>query len=78
MDMTVCGIWSSAGSRATDHRVEDLRRGRPLGNDALHHRGRRKVQISDDYLTTSAERVRTAIADKACNAVLLKPNQRGR
>jgi len=37
-----------------------------------------KVQIiGDDYLTTSAERVQAAIADKACNAVLLKPNQCG-
>ena len=37
-----------------------------------------KVQIiGDDYLTTSAERVKTAIVDKACNAVLLKPNQCG-
>jgi enolase len=37
-----------------------------------------KVQIiGDDYLTTSAARVRTAIADQACNAVLLKPNQCG-
>ena len=37
-----------------------------------------KVQIiGDDYLTTSAARVRAAIADRACNAVLLKPNQCG-
>jgi enolase len=37
-----------------------------------------KVQIiGDDYLTTSAARVTAAIADKACNAVLLKPNQCG-
>jgi len=37
-----------------------------------------KVQIiGDDYLTTSAERVQAAIADRACNAVLLKPNQCG-
>ena len=37
-----------------------------------------KVQIiGDDYLTTSAERVKSAIADRACNAVLLKPNQCG-
>ena len=33
--------------------------------------------IGDDYLTTSAARVTAAIADKACNAVLLKPNQCG-
>ncbi len=37
-----------------------------------------KVQIiGDDYLTTSAARVHAAIADRACNAVLLKPNQCG-
>ena len=37
-----------------------------------------KVQIiGDDYLTTSAARVIAAIADRACNAVLLKPNQCG-
>jgi enolase len=37
-----------------------------------------KVQIiGDDYLTTSAARVKAAITDKACNAVLLKPNQCG-
>ena len=33
--------------------------------------------IGDDYLATSAARVRTAAADQACNAVLLKPNQAG-
>ena len=37
-----------------------------------------KVQIiGDDYLTTSAARVKAAVADRACNAVLLKPNQCG-
>jgi enolase len=37
-----------------------------------------RVQIvGDDYLTTSAERVRKAAADGACNAVLIKPNQAG-
>jgi enolase len=37
-----------------------------------------RVQIiGDDYLTTSATRVRAAAADRACNAVLLKPNQAG-
>jgi enolase len=33
--------------------------------------------IGDDYLTTSAARVDAAAADRACNAVLLKPNQAG-
>ena len=39
--------------------------------------GGRVQIIGDDYLTTSAGRVKAAIADKACNAVLLKPNQCG-
>jgi enolase len=37
-----------------------------------------KVQvIGDDYLVTNAVRVRKASANKACNAVLIKPNQAG-
>src|SRR6185436_6914961 len=37
-----------------------------------------RVQIiGDDYLTTNAARVREAAADRACNAVLIKPNQAG-
>ena len=37
-----------------------------------------KVQvIGDDFLVTSAERVRAAAAARACNAVLIKPNQAG-
>lgn len=37
-----------------------------------------KVQVvGDDFLVTDAARVREAAAGKACNAVLLKPNQRG-
>ncbi len=37
-----------------------------------------KVQvIGDDYLVTNAARVREASAVKACNAVLIKPNQAG-
>jgi enolase len=39
--------------------------------------GGRVQIIGDDYLTTSAARVRAAAADRACNAVLLKPNQAG-
>jgi enolase len=39
--------------------------------------GQRVQIIGDDYLTTSADRVQAAIADRACNAVLLKPNQCG-
>ena len=33
--------------------------------------------VGDDYLTTNAARVREAAADRACNAVLIKPNQAG-
>ncbi|MCR8526510.1 phosphopyruvate hydratase, partial [Escherichia coli] len=33
--------------------------------------------IGDDFLVTNAARVEQAIADGACNAVLLKPNQAG-
>lgn len=37
-----------------------------------------KVQIiGDDYLVTNAARVREASENKACNAVLIKPNQAG-
>ncbi len=33
--------------------------------------------IGDDYLVTNADRVRAAASDRACNAVLIKPNQAG-
>ncbi|HYR00916.1 MAG TPA: enolase C-terminal domain-like protein, partial [Casimicrobiaceae bacterium] len=37
-----------------------------------------RVQIvGDDYLVTSAANVAAAAADRACNAVLVKPNQAG-
>ena len=56
----------------------------PFGEDdrvgwvAFTHAFGRRVQIiGDDYLTTSAARVDAAAADRACNAVLLKPNQAG-
>lgn len=39
--------------------------------------GNRVQIIGDDYLVTSAERVKAAQAAGACNAVLLKPNQIG-
>jgi enolase len=39
--------------------------------------GQRVQIIGDDYLTTNAARVDAAAADRACNAVLLKPNQAG-
>jgi enolase len=39
--------------------------------------GSRVQIIGDDFLTTSAERVGDALADGACNAVLIKPNQAG-
>jgi enolase len=39
--------------------------------------GARVQVVGDDYLTTSAARVAAAVADRACNAVLIKPNQAG-
>jgi len=33
--------------------------------------------IGDDYLVTNADRVHAAAAERACNAVLIKPNQAG-
>ena len=39
--------------------------------------GKRVQVIGDDFLVTSAERIRTAARDRACNAVLIKPNQAG-
>ena len=39
--------------------------------------GTRVQIIGDDYLTTNAARVTEAAADRACNAVLIKPNQAG-
>jgi len=40
--------------------------------------GSRVQIIGDDYLTTDAARVEQAARDRACNAVLIKPNQAGR
>jgi enolase len=39
--------------------------------------GERVQIVGDDYLVTSAERVRAAAARGACNAALIKPNQAG-
>ena len=39
--------------------------------------GSRVEIVGDDYLTTDATRVRAAATDRACNAVLIKPNQAG-
>jgi enolase len=39
--------------------------------------GERVQVIGDDYLVTSAALVRQAAQDRACNAVLIKPNQAG-
>ena len=39
--------------------------------------GKRVQVIGDDFLVTSASRIRAAARDKACNAVLIKPNQAG-
>jgi enolase len=48
------------------------------GMRAFTARAREKLQvIGDDYLVTSASRVKAAAQSGACNAVLLKPNQAG-
>jgi enolase len=39
--------------------------------------GHRVQIVGDDFLVTSADRVRKAAAQGACNAVLIKPNQAG-
>lgn len=39
--------------------------------------GKRVQVIGDDFLVTSASRIRAAAKAKACNAVLIKPNQAG-
>ncbi len=39
--------------------------------------GARVEIVGDDYLTTNAARVANAATDRACNAVLVKPNQAG-
>jgi enolase len=39
--------------------------------------GKRVRIIGDDYLVTDAARVRAAVEEGACNAVLIKPNQAG-
>lgn len=39
--------------------------------------GNRVQIIGDDYLVTDAQRVAQAVTDRACNAVLVKPNQAG-
>lgn len=39
--------------------------------------GRDILVVGDDLLATNLERLKKAIAEKACNAVLLKPNQIG-
>jgi enolase len=42
-----------------------------------HAVGERVRVVGDDYLVTSAERVRRAVSLKACNTALIKPNQAG-
>lgn len=56
----------------------------PFGEDdgdgmrAFTQRFGHSVQVvGDDYLVTNAQRVKQAVAQSACNAVLLKPNQAG-
>lgn len=39
--------------------------------------GQQLLVVGDDLLVTNSERVKKAIAEKACNAILVKPNQIG-
>ncbi|HKZ35337.1 MAG TPA: enolase C-terminal domain-like protein, partial [Patescibacteria group bacterium] len=39
--------------------------------------GGKTLIVGDDLLTTNLKRVKTAISKKACNAILVKPNQIG-
>jgi len=39
--------------------------------------GKRAQVVGDDFLVTSARRIRAAARDRACNAALIKPNQAG-
>ena len=57
-----------------DPLAEDDPEGMRLITAAL---GDRIQIIGDDYLVTNAALVREAAEDKACNAVLIKPNQAG-
>jgi enolase len=57
-----------------DPLAEDDPEGMQLVTTAL---GDRVQIIGDDYLVTNAALVRQAAQDKACNAVLIKPNQAG-
>jgi enolase len=57
-----------------DPLAEDDAEGMCLFTAAL---GDRIQIIGDDYLVTNAALVRKAAEDKACNAVLIKPNQAG-
>ncbi len=45
--------------------------------DFTNRLGDRLQVVGDDFLVTAAQRVRGAAAQGACNAVLIKPNQRG-
>lgn len=50
----------------------------PAGMQAFTGKVGDTVQVvGDDFLVTNAERVSRAIAERSCNAVLLKPNQIG-
>ncbi len=57
-----------------DPLAEDDREGMRAFTAAI---GGRIQIIGDDYLVTSAGRVDAAASDRACNAVLIKPNQAG-
>jgi enolase len=75
----VCELWLKWLDRYPIVSIED-----PLAEDDARGMARftaaagDRVQIiGDDFLVTDAKRVRDAIAARACNAVLIKPNQAG-
>lgn len=45
--------------------------------EVLKRLGERLLVVGDDLLTTNPERVKKAAQEKACNAILVKPNQIG-
>ncbi|KAA1421801.1 phosphopyruvate hydratase [Nocardioides humilatus] len=50
----------------------------PVGmRDFTKRNGGRVLVVGDDYIVTTADRIRTAVADGACNTALIKVNQAG-
>ena len=75
-DRRCCWAGSTA-IRSRRSRIRSPRTTATAGSRSRAPRGTRVQIIGDDYLTTNAARVAEAAADRACNAVLIKPNQAG-